>query len=376
MNGPGASATTEVRLATFNVENLMARFDFGDRKRNEDRVLRLFDLADDEFEDAERARMIALTDDTRQHSALAIAEADADILCLQEVENLETLDAFEYGYLFRMTGRGYRQKIWREGNDRRGIDVAVLAREQTRAGEPIELLDVVSHKRLSYGEAQLFEGPVPGRIAHPNERVFRRDLLEVHLKVGSRRLTLYVTHLKAMGGARENDEGEWIDGRTWSMPIRAAEARAMRSIIERNHAPSHNWAICGDLNDYDERIVIEDGPHGHRFTAVADPSEALAALTGDGFAVNPVKALRPEERWTLFHADGRGTRHLCQLDYVLLSPALSLANEDRLPTIVRAGQPFRTPFPDGMNRRRYPRVGWDRPKASDHCPVALTVTLP
>ena len=367
---------TEVRLATFNVENLMARFDFGDRKRNEDRVLRLFDLADDEFEDAERARMIALTDDTRQHSALAIAEADADVLCLQEVENLETLDAFEYGYLYRMTGSGYRQKIWREGNDRRGIDVAVLARERTRAGETIELIDVVSHKRLSYGEAELFEAEVPGRINHPNDRVFRRDLLEVHLRVGDRRLTLYVTHLKAMGGARENDLGEWIDGRTWSMPIRVAEARAMRAIIERNHGPAHNWAICGDLNDYDERIVVREGEGAADFEPVDDPSAALSVLMADGFAINPVKALPFEQRWTLFHADGRGTRHLCQLDYVLLSPALAGANEDRLPTIVRGGQPYRTPVPDGVAIERYPRIGWDRPKASDHCPVAITVTLP
>jgi endonuclease/exonuclease/phosphatase family metal-dependent hydrolase len=25
---------------------------------------------------------------------------------------------------------------------------------------------------------------------------------------------------------------------------------------------------------------------------------------------------------------------------------------------------------------RYPRTGWDRPKASDHCPVVMTLDLP
>ena len=371
-----SSHRTSIRVATFNVENLMARFDFNGRKRDEDRVLRLFDLGEDEAEDAERARLIALTDDTRQHSALAVADTEADIVCLQEVENLDTLDAFESGYLHRMLGQGYKQKVWREGNDKRGIDVAVMARETTATGDPIEIIQVTSHKRLSYGEAELFEEVLPRRIQHPNERVFRRDLLQVDCRVGSRRLTLYVSHLKAMGGAREDDDGEWIDGRQWSMPIRLAEARAMRAIIERNHTPVHNWMICADLNDYSERIVI-DGPRGApTFAPTADPSEAIDALLADGFAVNPVSRLPADERWTLFHADRHGTRHLCQLDYVLLSPSLARANPDAMPAIVRGGQPHRTPFPPGQDGARYPRVGWDRPKASDHCPVAITVELP
>ena len=100
-----------LRIATFNVENPMSRFDYS-VYRNElrqDRTLSLYDIRDEnEFRQLERARAIAHTDDARQLTALAIAETHADVICLQEVDNIEALNAFEHGYPFKMVGRGYR----------------------------------------------------------------------------------------------------------------------------------------------------------------------------------------------------------------------------------------------------------------------------
>lgn len=366
-----------LRLGTFNIENLMTRFDFSGWRNQlrQDRVLRLYDVQDKAvYQQLEQARLIAETDDTRQLSALAIAEADADILCLQEVDNMPALQAFEYGYLYRMVGNGYRQKYLVEGNDSRGIDVAVLMREKTRTGEAIEVVDVRSHAMLTYQDLGLFNDDL-ALTNQPHDKIFKRDCLEVELKVGGKPLSLYVVHFKSMSNSREG-----LDGRTGTMAIRAAEARAVRQIIERRfgkgHTGTRNFAICGDMNDYQEKVqVIGTRRQGYRFEPRQEEESALDVFSHDGFAVNPMQRRDVMDRWTLYHARGPEEQHLCQLDYIWLSPTLAEHNPDSVPEIIRGGQPYRTVFPPGQEVERFPRIGWDRPKASDHCPVVMTLEL-
>lgn len=366
------------RLATFNVENLMNRFDFSGFKNQlqQDRALSLFKIRDEaEYQFLEQAREISHTDDTRQLSALAIAGAHADILCLQEVDNIEALKAFEYGYLFKMVGQGYRQKYTTAGNDSRGIDVAVMMRERTSTGEPIEFTRMTSHAQVTLADFGLHTPELAALGLEPNERIFKRDCLELDLRIGGVPFTLYTVHFKSMGSPRDG-----MNGRDATMPVRLAEAQAVRRIIENrfgaDHAGEKRWAICGDMNDYRQRIVISgDERAGYGFTVVNEARSCLDVLLADGFAENVVEH-RPElDRWTLYHTRGPDERHLCQLDYILLSPALARRNEGAIPDIIRGGQPFRTIFPPGQDVARYPRVGWDRPKASDHCPVAVTLAL-
>jgi endonuclease/exonuclease/phosphatase family metal-dependent hydrolase len=365
-----------LRLATFNIENLMRRFDFSGFRNpaRQDRVLRLFDIGNEAaYERLEEARTITHADDTRQMSALAIADCDADILCLQEADDMAALEAFEYGYLYRMMGSGYRKKILIEGNDGRGIDVAVMMRETTRDGEPIVCLGATSHAALTYGELGLHDAAVAATNL-PQDRIFRRDCLELELTIGGRPLTLFVVHFKSMGPSRDG-----VDGRLSTMPVRRAEALAVRRIIEnrfKGRTGEAMFAICGDMNDYETRIDVSgDRRSAFGFTPVADPSAALAVFSGDRFAENVVGRLPEIDRWTLFHSRGPSERHLCQLDYIWLSPALSARNPAALPEIIRNGQPHRTPFPPGQAVERYPRTGWDRPKASDHCPVVVALDV-
>lgn len=367
-----------LRIATFNVENLMNRFDFsGFRNQlNQDRTLALFEIRDEkEYRLLEQARAIAHTDDTRQLTALAIAAARADILCLQEVDNIEALKAFEYGYLFKMVGEGYRNKYTSTGNDSRGIDVAVMMREETHHGQPIEFVRMTSHAHVTFEQFGLHTPELAALGIEPFERIFRRDCLEVDVKVGGLPLTIYSLHLKSMGAPRNG-----MPGREASMPVRFAEAKAARRIIEdrfgKDHAGDKRWVICGDLNDYRERIVISGDAHaGYQFKPVGEQVSSLDVLLSDGFAVNVVEKLPEMERWTLYHTRGPLERHLCQLDYVLLSPLLARQNAAATPDIIRNGQPWRTIFPPGQEVERFPRVGWDRPKASDHCPVAITLDI-
>ena len=367
-----------LRIATFNAENLMHRFDFSGF-RNElrrDRTLQMFDIKDKEhFEELEQARAVAHTDDAMQLTALAIADTRADIICLQEVENLEALKAFEYGYLFKMIGRGYRHKYLIEGNDSRGIDVAVMTRDETATGDPIEFISMQSHADVTFEEFGLYNKDLEEKGLAPNDRVFKRDCLEVDLKIGGKRLTLFVVHFKSMSNGRDG-----IDGRTWTMPIRTAESHAVRKIIEskfgKDRTGNKRWMICGDLNDYRSRILVDGNRlSGYSFAPVQEKDSGFDPLLSDDFSVNLSGQLSNMEQWTLYHSRGPDERHLCQLDYLLTSPVLAEKNPNVVPEIIHSGQPWRTPFPEGQFVDRYPRTGWDRPKASDHSPVVAEINL-
>ncbi|MGL4240055.1 MAG: endonuclease/exonuclease/phosphatase family protein, partial [Beijerinckiaceae bacterium] len=245
------------------------------------------------------------------------------------------------------------------GNDGRGIDVGILSRK------PFARL--TSHREKTFEQLGAW---IPGMEAYrekrnggfvgftPQDRVFKRDCLEVEFAIGGKSLTLFICHLKSMS-----------DGREASRIMRQAEATAIRRIVTERFGgrpETANWAICGDFNDFHE--IDGDSRLVSLRTGEASPPGILPLLD-EAFAHDVGSRLPPDDRWTTYHApDDCYT----QLDYILISPALAERNPQARPDIVRCGQPWRATRHQGY---RLPRVGWDRPKASDPCPGAITLDL-
>lgn len=368
----------KLRIATFNVENLVSRNVYGPRRRPQTApALALFDFADPAMRaQAQAAMALNLEDDDRQATALAIAETQADILALQEVENIGVLAPFLKHFVHAVSDMRYGHLRLLSGNDPRGIDCAFAARKGLVADE--DAIAAKSHAQASFASLGVFDPALERFGITPEDRVFNRDCLEIAIDLGDRDLTLFICHLKSMGYA--------ADGRDQTRILRRAEARAIRAIVEARFGEdwrAANWIVLGDLNDH--RFAI--GPGG-----VIEPSlpSGIDPLFED-FAVDATAGLPEIDRWTLYHRDRAGpdgtpVEHHVQLDHILISPALAAANPDPQPQIVRRGLAYATPLdpthPDRSIARlstradRYPRIGWLRPQASDHCPVAVSLTIP
>ncbi len=304
---PGAN----VRLATFNVENLFARYRFESKLDPSLDGFTINDLAFDIFNETEK-----------QITGHVIRELDADILCLVEVENMAILERFNSSYLAKLK---YRYRILIDGNDPRNIDVAVLSRH------PVAGIHTNRHLRNATNTAPLFA----------------RDCLELDFSIvvdggETKRLTVLLNHFKSMMGGRKETQ-----------PRRREQVEKVIEIVDDRFGPAYdgNFAVAGDFNDH------------------MGGETALSGLVDHPQLVNGLDRSPEKERWTHYFAKGGD---YSQLDYLLLGRPFDQRAGNPVPTTLRKGLPWRAERYVGP---RYEEVGENEPKASDHVPLAVDIPL-
>jgi len=247
----------EVKKRTFDGTVTIATFN----------TLNFFDEYDDPYASDESTP--AKPKEELQALASTIRTIDADVVALEEVENRGYLERFVNAMLGDM---GYDNIVLFEGNDRRGIDCAVLSR--------LPVGPVTSHRHLRFNEnGEDPEGPL----------YFRRDLLQVQIRPPKcPPFYMFVVHLKSKrdGGRTET--------------YRLAETREARRILDELLSKDKDvrFVICGDFNDTFD-------------------SKPLKALRGEGeTALRDFLADVPKDAVTY----NKAPRSM--IDFILASPAM------------------------------------------------------
>ena len=254
-----------------------------------------------------------------RHTARVMNDIDADILGVIEAENRTSLNKFSAQMLQLVGGTPYPHVMLIDGNDDRGIDVAVL----TRAG--FEIGTIKSHVDDADGQGLIFS----------------RDCPEYSITTpAGETIVLLVNHLKSKG----------FGGQASSNAKRNRQAKRTAEIYARLVADGHtSVAIVGDFNDTPDSV----------------PLAPLLAQTD----------LRDVSTHPKFVSDGRpgtfgnGTK-ANKIDYILLSPALFGR--------VTNARVFRKGVWGGTNGTLwpiYPTVTAKVHQASDHAAIYADINL-
>lgn len=214
-----------------------------------------------------------------ENTARVIAEVNADILALVEVESRPVLTEF-HDFIFSPLANGdYRHLMVIDGNDDRGIDVGLM----TKAGFPIDSMR--SHVDEEYAQGK---------------RTFSRDCPEYFVRTpGGETLVVLPNHFKSKYGGNSPD----------SRRKREAQAAAVAAYYGRLLAEGYeNIVVLGDLNDTPQSQEL--GPL---------LSTTLREVTDHpGFTEFEFNANSGGRGIGTFGAGSDGNK----IDYLLLSPAL------------------------------------------------------
>ena len=172
--------------------------------------------------------------------AKGLKSINADIVAIQEANDMEDLDTFQKKYMGKDS---YPYSVLIEGNDGRGIDVGILSK--------YPIMKAYTHRDYSFNIPQKKE-----------KGFFSRDLLEAIIKITPQyEIKIFVTHAKSQLG------GEAADRK------REGEAQAANTIINKHLTlePNMPTFLAADLNDKPDSpsLKILCGPNGQ----LRDPLE-------------------------------------------------------------------------------------------------------
>ncbi len=216
------------------------------------------------------------SDVQRKNTARVVKDVDADVLCVVETEGMDALALFNRSAL----SKRYSQFISIDSpNDPRHIDVGCLSKKP--------ILSLRTH---------VFD---PGPAGTP---VFSRDCLEVAIGFSSTKVVhLLCNHFKSQRGFSQAERDKAAERRK-------NQAKRVSKILTENYNLAKDLvAVVGDLNEdttnaYKSLEPLLDTP---KLEPVVDP------------------ALPRNDRWTHYYEGNKKGEKLSQLDYLLASKALA-----------------------------------------------------
>ena len=330
-----------MRVAWFNVENLFTRYAFGSPHSEampyDRQVIAVGVTAVDRGTDGADGN-IALAGMQRDNTARVILDMQPDVLGVSEVENIAALRIFNQQYLSQ-----YFDRIFLiDGNDGRGIDVAICVRK----GFAAKVLGLRTHTHETLEPGQSVEWGVvsddSGPVYLARNALFSRDCLELDVEVAGRTLTFMANHFKSQGKSSRREQ----------LPpdeLRFRQATRVAELAREAQASGKLPIVFGDLN--------VDSTNPQR-------GQSLAPLMNCGL-VDAFGDVVSEDRWTHYFAIGQD---VSRLDYILHDPKLMRTSR----SINRKGITLKCRQYQG---ERYATVGYAHNAASDHAGICVEFQL-
>lgn len=288
----------KITVGTFNLNNLFSRYNF----KASIKSLKKGTVIEYIFKDNENFKIKKfqgkLIKPKNQKDTLKIAssilEMNADILAVQEVENINILKQFNREYL---GNKAYKHVTLIEGNDPRLIDVGLLSN--------LPVGGVTSWQHAVY--------------EHETRDIFSRDLLQVEIlneKRSKTLFTLFVTHLKSNFIAHNSPDAD--EQRDKNNAKRLKQSEVIGRIIEDQMRPDSKYILAGDMNDTPDSPFLK----GFSDNSGVNLHNALENIQEVG-KMNKTKYPPGDIFWTHRFRVSAGNYDYNLYDQIWVSPALA-----------------------------------------------------